>query len=260
MHVTKKKSSAAKHTKNRNECKANKPKSKLSMKPLISMQQGTVKFWNSFSSPGECRTYWSSWHKSKYCTKPRFQFFSPRETYTLSSQHVYFVGIEEKLSPEKDCNLLCPAKAMAAQCALFKGKTRTTWDTKMWILHHDFSDVYSNQSVLKDKTSPANMSTLPRYFSRIPVSYVLSGFLLQAPCTKEFWRHDPYLCILGHTNITTPSCASDAKVQLQGYSQSWMCSHLLGTTVHLMSHLFIVWSICSLANSPWEVCSQASIA
>lgn len=39
-----KKSSAAKHAKNRNECKPNKSESKLSMKPLISMQQGTVKF------------------------------------------------------------------------------------------------------------------------------------------------------------------------------------------------------------------------
>lgn len=37
-------SSVAKHTKNRNQGKPNKPESKLSMKPLILMQQGTVKF------------------------------------------------------------------------------------------------------------------------------------------------------------------------------------------------------------------------
>lgn len=91
-------------------------------------------------------------------------------------------------------------------------------------------------------------------------SLMLPGFLLQAPSTKEFW-HDPYLCILGHTNIITPSCASDAKVQLPSYSNSWICSYLLGTTVHLMSALvhrlkyFVAWQFL-----PGRVCLQASTA
>lgn len=129
MHVTKKMPSAAKHTKNRNECKANKSESKLSMKPLISMRQGTVKFRNSFSSPGECRTYWSSWHKSKYCMKPRFQFLPPRETYTLSSQHVHFVGIEEKQSWERLQPALSCQGNGCATCSL-QGKDKDNLEHK----------------------------------------------------------------------------------------------------------------------------------
>lgn len=117
-------SSTAEHTKNRNECKPNKSESKLSMKPLISMQQGTViqvlkqlfLLWRM-----QDFLYWSSWHRWKYCTTLSFQCFSSqRDLNIVPQQHVDFVGTEEKPSPEKDCNLLYLAKAIAMQCALFR--------------------------------------------------------------------------------------------------------------------------------------------
>lgn len=137
---------------------------------------------------------------------------------------------------------------MAVQCALLKGKTRTTWNIKTWIVHHHFSDLYSNQFVLP-KTSRLQLTWAPCPGASAELRCLMfcQAFFSKQPCTEEFWRHDPYLCILGHSNMnqnnvnqqhehsTTFLCLwyQSAATKLQ--SDSWMRSHLLGTTVHLMS-------------------------